>query len=99
MTPAKIVGMLTHCRILLPMVSPSTGSIRKYVQMCHYSFTRRESWACHAKMMSKARFIAQGDHIFRHRGDTIKYSPKHVKLCRKLGFEPKNMMCYRPTHI
>ena len=57
MTPAKIVGMLPNGRILLPMVSPSTGSIRKYVQMCHYSFTGRESWACRAKMMSKARCV------------------------------------------
>ena len=60
MTPAKIVGMLPNCRILLPMVSPSTGSIRKLVQMCHYSFTRRESWACRAEMMSTAGFIAHG---------------------------------------
>ena len=49
------------------------------------------------KWCLKLDSLRTGDHIFRHRGDTIKYSPKHVKLCRKLVFEPKNMMCY--THI
>ena len=50
-----------------------------------------------SKLSSKVRFIRTDDHIFRHRGDIIKYSPKHIKLWGKLGFEPKNMMCY--THL
>ena len=79
MTLAKIVGMFPNCRIILTMVSPSTASIRNYVQLSHLFVYETRTLGMSLKCCLKFDSWRTDDHIFRHRRYTIKYSPKTNK--------------------
>ena len=96
MTSAKIVGSLSK---LQDSTLNGVAIYRIYTHLC----SAVPLFVYEARMLGislncRLKFDSQrtDDHIFRHRGD-IKYSPKHIKLWGKLGFEPNNMMCY--THL